>query len=409
MSQPAIAVVQRTHSCRTCRPRVVIVAAVAYTVDVFLTEQIRGMREAGYDVTVVCSPGKEFNRFDEHGLDWHPIPIPRSIKPFGLARATWRLYRLFRSTRPSIVHTHTPIAAFLGQVAAWMARVPNRVTTVHGLYFVNVANRVLRLLFRTLEIAACRIAHRVICVTDEDTQYLVRQQGMRRSKLVTLHVGVDLGAHCLHSTGDAQRRLVRQKLDIPQDAVVFGIVARMVREKGFEELFQAFAQLCQSHRNIYLVHVGPVDDCKADAITPEDAKRHGCFDRCRFAGIRHDVPQLLAAMDVFCLPSHREGYPVSIMEAAAMGLPCITTDIRGCREAVLDGKTGLVIPVRNVRALAAAMERLLLSSTLRVMMSQNAVRRAHEEFDRRLVVQQTLRLYQRMSESVGAPPRSPRD
>jgi glycosyltransferase involved in cell wall biosynthesis len=402
MSQSALAVAQQPHSRPSSRPRVVIVSAVAYTIDVFLTQQIRGMLEAGYDVTVVCSPGKEFNRFDEHGFDWYPIPIPRSIKPFGLARAAWQLYRFFRSTRPSIVHTHTPIAAFLGQLAAWKARVPHRVTTVHGLYFVSVTNRVLRGLFRTLEVAACRIAHRVICVTDEDTQYLVRQQRLPDSKLMTLHVGVDLDAHCQQSAGDAQRRLVRQTLDIPQDAVVFGIVARMVREKGFEELFQAFAQLCQSHRNIYLVHVGPVDDCKTDAITPQDAKRHGCFDRCRFAGIRHDVPQFLAAMDVFCLPSHREGYPVSIMEAAAMGLPCITTDIRGCRDAVLDGKTGLVIPPRNARALAAAMERLLLSSTLRAKMSQNAVRRAREQFDRRLVVVQTVRLYQRMSESVGA-------
>jgi glycosyltransferase involved in cell wall biosynthesis len=145
---------------------------------------------------------------------------------------------------------------------------------------------------------------------------------------------------------------------------------------------------------VYLLVVGPVDRTSPDAVTPEEAARYGCGERCRFAGMRLDVPRFYAAMDVFCLPTYREGYPVSVMEASAMGLPCIVTDIRGCREAVVYGVTGLIIPPRHAAALEQAMEHLLASPERRAAMGRAALDRAREQFDRRRVVARTIQIYQ---------------
>lgn len=376
------------------RPRVMIVTTMPSTVDVFLTEQIQGLREAGFEVTVVCSPDNRLGRLRESGIRLLPMTIPRSLRPVPLAIALVRLVWLFGSRRPDVVHTHTPIAAFLGQLAAWLARVPARITTVHGLYFVGERRRVPRLLFRILELTTCRLATKVICVSDVDTRYLVERRRFAASRVDTMHVGVNMEAYSSRSVGEAARQEVRREMGIPDDAFVFGTVARLVREKGLEELFEAFGRLIRRHENIYLLHVGPEDRTRADAIDSGVAGHYGCEANCRFAGHRYDVARFLAAMDLFCLPTYREGYPVSIMEAAAMGLPCIVSDVRGCREAVIDGQTGLIVPVRDVAALESAMERLLGSPEKRAALADGAMRRALDQFDRRLVVQRTVRLYQ---------------
>jgi len=375
-------------------PKVHVVAAVLSTFDAFLSEQIQGMRSAGYDVNVVCSPDPLLEQLRVQGVTPGPVFIPRAIRPVHLARAMWQLWRMFRISSPDIVHTHTPIAAFIGQWAAWLARVPHRFTTVHGLYFVNEHRPAHRFMFKYLEVIACRLATKVICVSEEDRQYLIDEHGLEPSKIQAFHVGVNLDLYSPSNAGDLQRQEVRADLKIPADAVVFGIVARMVREKGFLELFEAFGRLRARHDNVYLLHVGPVDRSRGDEVTPEAATRYGCDDRCRFVGMRRDVPRYLAAMDVLCLPTHREGFPVSVMEAAAVGLACITTNIRGCREAVVDGKTGLIVPVHDAAALAAAMEKLLASPTLRQELARNAFAHARINFDRRKSVDRTLAMYQ---------------
>ncbi len=383
------------------KPKLYVLTAVPMTVEVFLLEQVRAMQAGGLDVTVVTSPTPEIDVLRERGIACRPVPIPRSISPRTLLRSMFSLVRLFRKQRPDLVHTHTPIAAFIGQLAAWMAGVPSRITTVHGLFFVNEPRKVWRFLYEQLEVIACRLATKVVCVSGEDRRYLIERHGFSESKITTFHVGVNLEQYSAGALDAAEREAVRREVDIPTGAVVFGIVARMVREKGFLELFEAFAKVAQRHDSVYLLHVGPVDDSRDDAVTPQEAERFGCLDRCRFVGMRRDVPRFLAAMDVFCLPTHREGYPGSLMEAAAMGLPSITTDIRGCREAVIHGETGLIVPARDPAALEAAMEQLVASPAMRERMGRNALERARSFFDRRHVVEKTMALYGQELSRIG--------
>lgn len=381
--------------------QLVIVTTMPSTIDVFLREQIADARTAGADVSIACADDDGLGKLRDSVIARHAVPFPRVMRPWSLLKAALELLRWLHQIRPEIVHTHTPIAAVIGQAAACFAHVPCRVTTVHGLYFVNVSNPVSRQLFKSLEVLACRLATKVICVSEEDARYLVEQHGFAEKKIACFHVGVNLEVYSPEVAGAGERRAVREEFGIPQDAVVFGIVARMVKEKGFVELFQAFSEVSKRYPNAVLLHVGPVDNSRDDGITPEEAKRCGCFERCRFTGMRTDVPRFLAAMDVMVLPTHREGYPVSVMEAAAMGLPCITTDIRGCREAVVDGATGIIVPPRDPAALAAAMEKLLAEPELRAQMGHNALQRAREHFDRRIVVERTLEIYRQELERVG--------
>ncbi len=374
-------------------PRVMIVTTMPSTVDVFLIEQIRGLEKAGFAVTVITSPDERLGGLRTPGIDMIPLSIPRTPSPWALAKALAGLVRIFTRHRPDIIHTHTPIAALLGQVAARLTGVPVRLTTVHGLYFVNVPRLVPRALYRILETVACRLATHVICVSAEDARYLIREHAFRRSRMSVMHVGVNLDEFSPAAVGPGARAAVRHEMGIPENAFVFGTVARMVREKGLIELFEAFSRLAADDPNVYLLHVGPADDARPDAVTIEDAQRFPASDRMRFAGHRYDVARFLAAMDVFCLPTHREGYPVSVMEAAAMGLPAIVTDIRGCREAVTDGETGLIVPIKDVPALEMAMRRMVGMNPLRQGMALSAIRGAIEYFDRRKIVRQTAALY----------------
>jgi glycosyltransferase involved in cell wall biosynthesis len=174
-----------------------------------------------------------------------------------------------------------------------------------------------------------------------------------------------------------------------------------VEEKGIRELWAALASLRQRFPNVKLLVVGETDSHKADAITRDDARVAGVHDLCVFTGWRDDLPGLYAAMDVFTLPSHREGFPRTPMEASAMGIPIVATDIRGCREAVEHGVNGLLVPMKDARELAAALGRLLDDADLRQKLSAGGLRLARERFDERKIFQSVETLYRRLLSEHG--------
>ena len=381
--------------------RVAVVCAIDLSVKALLRPQIQAMIDRGYNVRAVCSDGPLVPELRRGGLTVETVPILRRVSPWADLKAVRKLARLFRRRQIDIVHTHTPKAAFLGQVAARLARVPIRINTVHGFYYFAEPPGLKRWLFKTLEIRACRLATHVLSQSREDVDLAVREGFVPAEKLEWLGNGVDVDLFKPDRFAPDDRAAVRRELDIPEDAFVVGIVARMVREKGIAELFQAFAHLRQVVPNAHLLHIGFVDRSRADEITPDLADSMGIRQCCRFMGLRDDVPRLMTAMDVYCLPSYREGYPRSVMEASAMGLPAIVTDIRGNREAVLADVNGLIVPVRDADALAAGMIKLFEDGALREALSVGARRRAEEEFDERQVFRTVLSVYERELARVG--------
>ena len=222
------------------------------------------------------------------------------------------------------------------------------------------------------------------------------RQYMPADKIEWTGNGVNLTQFNPHRFTTEQRRQIRRELNLPEDAYVLGIVARMVKEKGVCELLEALAEVRKDYPNTFVLLVGPIDRSRGDEATPELSELYGVAENCRWVGERSDVPEMLAAMDVFCLPSYREGYPVSVIEAGAMGLPSIVANVRGCREAVIEGVNGLLVPAKEVAPLAAAIRRLHDDPQLRAALGEGARRRAEDVFDERQIVEQVLSVYRRL-------------
>ena len=207
--------------------------------------------------------------------------------------------------------------------------------------------------------------------------------------------GVDL-QRFRPAANEQDRRQARADLGVDDDALVVGAVARLVWQKGFHELFEAAEQLRKTQPDVVFVVVGGTDADKPDAISSDqlvDASRRG---HIVFAGNRDDMEHVYAGFDIFVLPSHREGFPRSAMEAAASGLPVIATDIRGCRQVVAQRQSGLLVPLHDPVRLAAAIEELVRDPVLRRQMGSAGRRKAEAEFDDRSVVSKSLQAYERV-------------
>ena len=374
--------------------KLVHVTTVDMSLVLLLGPQLRAFAEAGMEVVGVSAPGPYVAQLESWGIRHEPLRhATRSTAVDQDLMALVELWRLFRRLRPDIVHTHNPKPGFYGRVAARAAGVRGVVNTVHGLY-ASPEDRVSRkAVVYALEWAASLCSGAELVQNPEDLRVLARL-GVPSRKLVLLGNGIDLQR--FHPRSDDRRRRARADLGVDGEALVVGTVARLVWQKGFRELFEAAEIIRERRPEVVFVVVGGSDPDKADAISPgelADARRRG---RIVFAGDRDGMEHVYPAFDLFALPSHREGFPRSAMEAAASGLPVIATDIRGCRQVVSRGETGLLVPLRDPVALAAALEELVIDPALRQRMGSAGRHKAEMEFDDQAVVAKTMDAYERV-------------
>jgi glycosyltransferase involved in cell wall biosynthesis len=384
-------------------PTVVHVATVAMSLEGLIGSQLQAIAAAGYHVIGASAAGPEVDALARRGIEHVPLAhATRTMAPLEDARALAELVGLFRRLRPTIVHTHTPKPSIYGRVAARLARVPIIVNTVHGLYALPDDPWPKRAAVYGVErlAAACSQAELVASPEDLDT---LRRMRVPADRLVLLDagLGIDLDRFDPRSVSAAERVAARHQLGATADGdVVVGVVARLVREKGYPEVFDAAARIRGRYPQIRVAAVGPEEPDKSDALTAADcraAQRAGV----RFLGGRDDVVRLYAGMDIFVLASHREGFPLTAMEASAMGVPVVATNIRGCRQVVEDGTTGVLVPVGDAAALAAAVERLATDPAERHRLGTAARRKALNSFDRRRCIDRTLATYDRLLARAG--------
>ena len=375
--------------------KLVHVTTVDMSLVLLLGPQLRAFAEAGMEVVGVSAPGPFVPQLESWGIRHEPLLHATRSAAIGQdILAVGELWRLFQRLEPDIVHTHNPKPGVYGRIAARGAGVPGVVNTVHGLYASPEDPIARKAVVYALERMVSLCSGAELVQNPEDLHVLTRL-GVPSHKLVLLGNGVDLQR--FRPEGDADfRRKARTDLGVDGEAVVVGIVGRLVWGKGFRELFLAAESLRDSHPEVVFVVVGGQDPDKGDAISPgelEDAGRRG---HIVYAGERDDMESVYRAFDVFALPSYREGFPRSAMEAAASGLPVIATDIRGCRQAVTSGETGLLVPPRDPAALAAAIEQLVVDAALRRRMGTAGRHKAETEFDDRAVVAKTIEAYERV-------------
>ena len=388
------------------RPVLVHLTTVDMSLALLLLPQLVAFRDAGYDVIGVSAPGPYVATLEEHGI--RHLALRRSTRANDIRAdvATAREFlRICRRLRPDIVHTHNPKPGVYGRIAARLTRVPVVVNTVHGLYAQPQDRLVKRAVVYGLERVASTCSQAELVQNPEDLPVLRRLRIAER-KLHLLGNGVDL-ARFDPGRYPGAREQVRRELGIGEDQVVVGLVGRLVREKGYHEVFAAARELAREHPDLVFVVAGPMDLDKSDAISQEDIDRAASEANLRFLGMREDVEHLYLAFDVYVLASHREGFPRSAMEAAAMGLPVVATDIRGCRQVVDHGVNGSLVPVGDPSALAAALRSLVDDPARREAMRSASREKATAEFDDRQQVSVTLTAYERLLRQRGHRRRSP--
>jgi glycosyltransferase involved in cell wall biosynthesis len=372
-----------------------------------LLNQLRSLQGAGYEVVGVSSPGPEVSVIEAAGIHHVAVRMTRrAFTPLADLRALWRLYEVIHQEQFTIVHTHTPKAGLLGRWAAKLAGVPVIVHTNHGFVFHERSHWLWRYFFVTLEKIAAQCSDLILSVNHEDIETAIREGICDPKKLIPLGnggIGVDTALfepNRFSPDGIARKR---REVGLPDKAKVVGFVGRLVQEKGLLELFEAARIVRARVPEVHFLIVGPVDQEKPDAVTPDTAHEYGIADICHFLGLRQDMPELYALMDVFVLPSHREGFPRTPMEASAMKVPCVVTNIRGCRQAVEHGRNGLLVPLGDVQALADAIVELLTDREKARRMGEEGRRMALERFDERLVFEKVKAEYARLLREKGLP------
>jgi glycosyltransferase involved in cell wall biosynthesis len=375
--------------------RLIHVTTADISLALLLGPQLRAFAEAGMDVIGASAPGPFVDELTSWGIRHVPLRhATRSVSPADDIAAFPELLGVFRRLRPDIVHTHNPKPGLYGRIAARLAGVPGIVNTVHGLYAAPEDPWPRRTVVYALERAASTCSSIELFQNPEDLE-VMRRLRVPTAKLELLGNGVDLTRFQSDRSADRVAR-ARKDLGVEKAPVVIGTVGRLVWGKGFRELFAAAARMRTTHPEVVFVIVGPEDTDKTDGLQPADLAAARALGNVVLAGHRDDVEDLYAGFDVYVLPSYREGFPRSAMEAAACGVPVIATDIRGCRQAVDDGVTGLLVPLHDVDALARAIGTLADDAPRRSMMGENARRKAEEEFDDRRIIEHTLSAYERL-------------
>ena len=370
------------------------VVSVDLSLRFLLFDFMKYLQKEGFELQAVSSDGKWIWEIRDAGIQIKTISITRKLfTPISDIIALFQLFLFFKKERFDIVHTHTPKATFLGQLAAFFAGVSIRITTIHGLYFQENSSWQKKMLFVPIERIVAKIVHKAFSVNREDVELLLKWKIYTKEKITYIGGGIDLSK--FNPERFSQKFIMQKKrsIGIPQKAKVIGIVARLVKEKGFLPLFSAFSSVLEQFPDAILLVVGPKEPEKRDSLDLNVVDEYGIKDKVMFLGERTDVIELYALMDIFVLPSYREGLGLSILEASAMGKPIVSSDIRGCRETVDDKKTGLLVPSNNPAELAKALIYILLHPEVAKNMGKAGRKKVEKEFNERTLFDRIKKEY----------------
>lgn len=373
--------------------RVCLVVASEMTIRAFLLDHLRAL--AGrHDVAVVADT-KDPGMLRRLGLalDVTPVAIPRQLSPLRDLGALVRLWRLFRAGRFEVVHSVTPKAGLLAMLAAAAARVPIRLHVFTGQVWATRTG-LSRWILKQADRVIARAATHLLADSHSQRDFLVAEGVVAPGKIEVLGAGSISGVDLARFRPDPELRArLRAELALPEAALVFLFLGRLNRDKGVPELARAFAEVAGRCPEAHLLVVGPDEQGLTPAL--EETLRP-VSERVRFVGFTDRPEQLMAAGDVYCLPSHREGFGTAVIEAAAAGLPAVASRIYGLTDAVVDGTTGLLHPPGDVAAIAGQMARLAADAGLRAELGRRARSRAEQEFPATRLTAEWVRLYERL-------------
>ena len=330
------------------KKKIIRAATVPQSLNVFCNGVLKEL-SGEYDVIALSSPGDALDEVGRReGVRTIAVPMERHISLFKDLKSLLRMWRVMRRERPDMVHSMTPKAGLICMMAAWLARVPQRVHTFTGLVWPTATGMKRRVLMAT-DWLTCACATHII-PEGEGVKNDLLNHGITHKDIKVLGHGNVRGIDMKHYDSDMISPMSKE-----QGGFTFVFVGRIVRDKGINELVSAFDRLHQQYGDIRLVLVGPRED-ELDPVLPETLDRINQGNGIDAVGSQSDVRPFYCQADALVFPSYREGFPNVIIEAGAMGLPSIVTDINGSREIIINGENGVIIPPRDEQALYEAMK-----------------------------------------------------
>ncbi len=342
------------------KKKIIRITTVPGSLRDLLKGQIKFMSEF-FEMIAISSTGGAGATLEDYelaeGIKTIPVEMTRQITPFKDLRAVYKLYKIFKTENPFIVHTHTPKAGTLGMLAAKLANVPNRLHTIAGLPLVE-STGLKRVLLNIVEKTTYTCATKIYPNSQGLNTIILEHKFTKKEKLKVIANGSSNGIDIayfspVHFT-EIFKNALKNKLNINENDYVFVFMGRLVKDKGINELISAFNKLSTSQSNIKLLLVGTYEK-DLDPLLPETINIIKTHPNIIVTGWVSDVRPYFAISDVLAFPSYREGFPNVVMQAGAMELPSIVTNINGCNEIIEHEKQGLLIPIKNDIAIYDAM------------------------------------------------------
>jgi len=368
--------------------RVALVSRCAWTLYNFRSGLIRSLKEKGATVIGGGAGGDGFEeQIRDLGVPFFDLPVDkRGINPAMDVKLLYALYRWYRKERPEIVHHFTIKPVIYGSIAAKFAGVPKIINTITGLGYVFTEDerKWLRSIVHFLYRVSLRGTHFTFFQNREDQRYFLSNNLTHgHDTFVLPGSGVD----CVHF------RPLADNSKAPDGGPAFLMLTRLLKDKGVYEFVEAAKRVRQVYTSSRFLLLGRRDERNPSVVPKEDLESWQRKGIVEWLGEVEDVRPIIADADVIVLPSYREGLPRSLLEAAAMGKPVITTDAVGCRDAVEHGRTGLMVPVKDSAALADAMKEMIKSPEMRSRMGREGRRKVEREFDEKIVLKKILEVY----------------
>lgn len=350
-----------------------------------------------YEIVAIASDGKCLKMIEkQEGVKTIAVNMNRRFSPIRDLISIYKMYRVFKDENPFIIHSITPKAGFVSMIAGYLASVPNRIHTFTGLIFPSRKGLV-RFVLMNIDRLICNLATIVIPEGQGVKNDLERFKVIDKKRSLNIIAngninGIDLEYYKPNILSPEQKHNLKSHLGIDENDIIFVYIGRIVIEKGIEELISAFVALSEEMRNIKLLLIGSFER-NIDPISRKFENIIKSNPNIRSIGFQDDIRPYLEICHILVHPSYREGFPNVVIQAGAMNVPCIVTDINGSNEIIIDGVNGLIIPPKNIQALKSAMRKLAIDNHLRQQMYSVSRQLIEERYDQKLVWSELLRMY----------------
>jgi N,N'-diacetylbacillosaminyl-diphospho-undecaprenol alpha-1,3-N-acetylgalactosaminyltransferase len=351
----------------------------------------------GYEVYAICPKGEKFHEFEQYGIKAIAYKISRkSLNPFKELKTIRNVYKTIKPLKLDVLHNFTAKPNIYGSIAGHLAKVPkiyNSVTGMGSFYIQKTKKaKTIRNVMEKLYKEANKKVNGVVFQNSDDMKYFIKRRLLQKKQAILIKSsGINSSKFTKENVSKEQIAILKKELNLTNELIVL-MVARAIWDKGIKEYYEAATMLQEKYSNIKFLYVGDTDEGNPSCANIEFLNTN----RVKWLGHRNDILELTALSDIYVLPSYREGVPRTLLEAASMSKPIVTTNAIGCREVVEDGFNGFLIKKKNSKSLAQGIEKLILDDDLRVHMGRNGRIKVLKEFDINIIVQKYMDVYEKV-------------